>query len=106
MDLDGVSIKDDSVRVELNKAGVVFEGKRSKDGKEISGDFKQAGRSFPLTVKKVTTADVGNRSTGSVFFRGATRKCKKRKDFSQSMATVDRGRATVAGIRIPVLLDT
>src|SRR5262249_52383691 len=57
--LDEVSIKDDAVRIELKKAGVVFEGKRSKEGQEISGDFKQAGRSFPLTVKKVTKVSEG-----------------------------------------------
>jgi pimeloyl-ACP methyl ester carboxylesterase len=54
VDLDEVSIKDNAVRVELKRAGIVFEGKRSKDGHEISGDFKQAGRTCPLTLKKVT----------------------------------------------------
>jgi pimeloyl-ACP methyl ester carboxylesterase len=61
LELDEVSIKDDAVRIELKKAGVVFEGKRSKDGQEISGDFKQAGRSFPLTVKKVTKVSEAKR---------------------------------------------
>jgi uncharacterized protein len=54
LDLDEVAIKDDIVRIELKRAGVVFEGKRDKGGQEITGDFKQAGRTFPLTLKKVS----------------------------------------------------
>jgi uncharacterized protein len=54
--LDEVSIKDNAVRLVLKSAGIVFEGKRSKDGQEITGDFKQAGQSFPLTLKKVEKA--------------------------------------------------
>jgi pimeloyl-ACP methyl ester carboxylesterase len=54
--LDEVSIKDNAVRLVLKSAGVVFEGKQSKDGQEITGDFKQAGQSFPLTLKKVEKA--------------------------------------------------
>jgi fermentation-respiration switch protein FrsA (DUF1100 family) len=52
--LDEVSVKDDAVRLELQSAKMVVEGKRSKDGKEIVGDLKQAGQSFPLTLKRVT----------------------------------------------------
>jgi pimeloyl-ACP methyl ester carboxylesterase len=59
--LDEVSIKDDTVRVELKSAGVVFEGKRNKQGQEITGEFKQAGRSFPLTIKKVTKVSEAKR---------------------------------------------
>jgi hypothetical protein len=54
--LDEVSVKDDAVRLVLKSAGVVFEGRRSKDGQEIIGDFKQSGQSFPLTLKKVEKA--------------------------------------------------
>jgi pimeloyl-ACP methyl ester carboxylesterase len=50
---DAVSIKDGAVRVEIGMGKVVFEGKRRKDGKEIAGTFKQAGQSFPLTLKRV-----------------------------------------------------
>ena len=50
---DEVTIKDAAVRVRWIRLGVVFEGKLSKDGQEISGEFKQAGQSFPLTLKKV-----------------------------------------------------
>jgi hypothetical protein len=61
LDLDEVSIKDNAVRIELKKAGVVFEGKRSKEGREILGVLKQAGRSFPLTVKRVTKVSESKR---------------------------------------------
>jgi imidazolonepropionase-like amidohydrolase/pimeloyl-ACP methyl ester carboxylesterase len=61
LDLDEVSIKDDAVRIELKSAGLVFQGKRGKEGQEISGDFKQAGRSFPLTLKKVTKVSESRR---------------------------------------------
>jgi pimeloyl-ACP methyl ester carboxylesterase len=51
--LDEVSVKDDTVRLELKSAKMVFEGKRSKDGQELAGDLKQAGQTFPLTLKRV-----------------------------------------------------
>jgi uncharacterized protein len=54
--LDEVSVKDDTVRLELNSAKMVFEGKRNKDGQEIAGDLKQVGQSFPLTLKRVAKA--------------------------------------------------
>jgi pimeloyl-ACP methyl ester carboxylesterase len=54
--LDEVSIKDDIVRLELKSAGMVYEGKRGKDGKEFRGDLKQAGQTFPLTLEKVAKA--------------------------------------------------
>jgi pimeloyl-ACP methyl ester carboxylesterase len=54
--LDEVTVKEDAVRLELKIAGLVYEGKRDKDGKEISGNFKQGGQTFPLTLKKVAKA--------------------------------------------------
>jgi uncharacterized protein len=54
--LDEVRLKGDAVRLELRSAKIVFEGKRSKDGREIAGTFKQAGLSFPLTLKRVAKA--------------------------------------------------
>jgi fermentation-respiration switch protein FrsA (DUF1100 family) len=53
--LDDVRVKDDTVRVELKSAKIVFEGKRDKEGR-LAGDFKQAGQSFPLKLKKVAKA--------------------------------------------------
>jgi fermentation-respiration switch protein FrsA (DUF1100 family) len=54
--LDEVSVKEDAIRLELQSAKMVFEGKRNKDGQEIAGDLKQAGQSFPLTLKRVAKA--------------------------------------------------
>src|SRR5262245_118582 len=54
--LDEVSVKDNAVRLELKSAKMVYEGKRDKDGQEIAGDLKQAGQTFPLTLKKVAKA--------------------------------------------------
>lgn len=51
--LDEVSVKDDTVRLEYKSAKMVFEGKRSKDGQQLTGELKQAGQTFPLTLKKV-----------------------------------------------------
>jgi hypothetical protein len=50
--LDEASVKDDAVRLELKSAGIVYEGKRDKAGLQITGDFKQAGQTFPLTLSK------------------------------------------------------
>jgi pimeloyl-ACP methyl ester carboxylesterase len=49
--LDKVSIKDDKVRLELDSAKMVFDGKRNGD--EIGGELTQLGKSHPLTLKRV-----------------------------------------------------
>jgi pimeloyl-ACP methyl ester carboxylesterase len=57
--LDEVSVKADKVRLELTGVlggAMVFEGKRSQDGKEIAGDLKQGGQAFPLKLKRVAKA--------------------------------------------------
>jgi pimeloyl-ACP methyl ester carboxylesterase len=54
--LDEVRVKEAAVRLELKSAKMVYEGKRAKDGKEIAGDLKQAGQTFPVTLKKVAKA--------------------------------------------------
>ncbi len=59
--LDTASVKDDAVRLELTAAKLVFTGKRSKDGQEIAGTFKQAGQAFPLTLKRVAKASQSRR---------------------------------------------
>jgi pimeloyl-ACP methyl ester carboxylesterase len=53
LDLDKVTVQDGAVHLEMQKGAIVFEGKRNKEGLEITGDFKQSGQSFPLTLKKV-----------------------------------------------------
>jgi pimeloyl-ACP methyl ester carboxylesterase len=50
---DDATVKGEKVRLEMKSAKIIFEGKRSADGKEMTGDFKQAGASFPITLKKV-----------------------------------------------------
>jgi len=47
------SFKGDKVQLELKSAMMVFEGTVNKERKEITGEFKQAGQAFPLTLKKV-----------------------------------------------------
>lgn len=58
--LDEVSVKSDSVRLGLKSAAVVFEGKRDKE--KITGQFKQAGQSFPLTLTKSANTTKASRS--------------------------------------------
>jgi hypothetical protein len=53
--LDEVSIKVDVVRLELTSAKMVFKGRRAKDG-TIMGELKQAGQTFPLTLRKAANA--------------------------------------------------
>jgi Protein of unknown function (DUF3887) len=57
--LDSVTVKKDDVKLELKSAGVVFEGKLEKGlekgiSKKITGQFKQASQSFPLTLTRKT----------------------------------------------------
>jgi hypothetical protein len=53
--LDEVSVRNDVVRLELKSAKMTFEGKRAKDG-TIMGELKQAGQTFPLTLRKSAKA--------------------------------------------------
>ena len=53
---DGASVKDDAVRLKLKSAGMVFEGKRDKEMQTITGELKQSGQTFPLTLKKAAKA--------------------------------------------------
>jgi pimeloyl-ACP methyl ester carboxylesterase len=50
---DEVSVKDDAVRLELKSAKLVYEGKLDKDRKKMTGNLKQAGGTYPLTLEKV-----------------------------------------------------
>lgn len=52
--LDEVSVKGDAVRLEMKNLKIVYEGQRDKAGQEIKGEFKQAGQTFPLMLRKVT----------------------------------------------------
>jgi pimeloyl-ACP methyl ester carboxylesterase len=59
--LDEVRVQGDAVRLEFRLAKIVYEGKRSKDSQEITGTFKQAGLSFPLTLQRVARASEAKR---------------------------------------------
>jgi pimeloyl-ACP methyl ester carboxylesterase len=59
--LDVVRVKDGAVRLEYRPAGIVFEGKRGEDGREIAGTYQQAGDSLPLTLTRVTAVPGANR---------------------------------------------
>ncbi|MDB5388572.1 MAG: hypothetical protein JWM11_4218 [Planctomycetaceae bacterium] len=54
--LDGVSVNEDVVRLELKSAKMVFEGKLGKDRQELTGHLKQFGLTLPLTLKRVAKA--------------------------------------------------
>ena len=47
-----IKVTGDSVRLELQTVGAAFEGKFNADGSELTGQFSQGGRSFPLTFKR------------------------------------------------------
>ncbi len=53
INVDSVTLKEDSVSVQVNQLFVNFAGKMSKDGNEITGDFKQGPMSVPLTLKRL-----------------------------------------------------
>jgi pimeloyl-ACP methyl ester carboxylesterase len=59
--LDEVSVQADKVRLVFSTSQMVYEGQRSKDGKEIAGTLTQAGRSFPMTLLRVARASEPNR---------------------------------------------
>ena len=51
----------ESIKVELKSIGGVYEGTLSKDGSEISGQWKQGGGSLPLILKKTSKVITLNR---------------------------------------------
>jgi len=54
--VEEVIFKDNTLRLEVKSVGGVFEGKVSEDFLVIEGEWKQSGRVFPLTVKRVDKA--------------------------------------------------
>src|SRR5262249_49365507 len=61
MPVDVISLKDGAVHFEMKRIVVVFDGALNKEGSEISGQFKQGGASFPLTLKRVAKPTTLNR---------------------------------------------
>ena len=50
--LSRIRLKDNSVRLNLDRPPASFEGTISPDGSEIVGHWKQGGQSTPLTIKR------------------------------------------------------
>jgi len=58
--IDSINLNEDRVRFEMKSLSAGFEGKLSKDGSQISGDWYQGGQSLPLAFKRLgTTAAKG-----------------------------------------------
>lgn len=56
--IEVIKVSAESVRLELQTVGAVFEGKLNADGSELAGQFSQGGNSFPLTFKRGAAAAV------------------------------------------------
>lgn len=50
--LDSITVKDGAVHMQANKIFGTYDGQMSKDGQEITGQWKQGPVSLPLTLKK------------------------------------------------------
>ncbi len=50
--LSRIRLKDDSVRLRLNRPPASFEGTMGPDGSEIVGHWMQGGQATPLTIKR------------------------------------------------------
>jgi len=48
-----VTYNEPDLHLTIERFGCVYDGKISKDGSEIAGDWKQQGLSLPLTFKRV-----------------------------------------------------
>jgi pimeloyl-ACP methyl ester carboxylesterase len=53
--LGGVRVEGDTVTIDLAKFKAEFVGKFAGDGKKLAGEWKQAGRAFPLELARVET---------------------------------------------------
>jgi uncharacterized protein len=61
LSVDVISLKDGAVHFEMKQLLVVFDGTLDKEGAEIAGQFKQAGGSSPLILKRVAKPTTLNR---------------------------------------------
>src|SRR5262245_44397326 len=59
--VDAISLKDGVVHFEMKQLLAVFDGKLNEESSEIAGEFKQAGASFPLVLKRVAKPTTLNR---------------------------------------------
>lgn len=53
MKLDAVTWKDDAVETAMKAIGGTYKGKLEADGRTLTGEWSQAGRSWPLVLKRV-----------------------------------------------------
>jgi hypothetical protein len=51
--VDALTIEGQTFRFEMKSLGARYEGTLSEEGTEVTGVWKQGGRSFPLTFKRV-----------------------------------------------------
>jgi hypothetical protein len=51
--IDTITLKDKSLRFEIKRLQVTYEGKLSQDGSEISGQWQQQNIQLPLTFKRL-----------------------------------------------------
>ncbi len=81
--VDSVTVADGAFRFEMKSLAAVYEGKLTKDGSAIEGQFKQAGQTFPLTLKRtgltatksllqLQKVDAGGHSLGMLVGGGGT----------------------------------
>jgi len=59
--VDVISLKDGAVHFEMKQLQAVFDGTLNKESSEIAGQFKQAGTTFPLVLKRVAKPTTLNR---------------------------------------------
>jgi pimeloyl-ACP methyl ester carboxylesterase len=59
--IDEISLKESVLRFEMKRLMVSYEGTLNREASEIAGEFKQAGTSVPLTMKRMTMPTALNR---------------------------------------------
>jgi pimeloyl-ACP methyl ester carboxylesterase len=61
LQVDVISMKDGAVHFEMRQLQAVFDGTLNRESSEIAGQFKQAGVTFPLVLKRVAKPTTLNR---------------------------------------------
>ncbi len=62
MPMDLVSVKGRALHIEMKSIGGMYDGVMSDDGSEISGEWKQGGKTFPLKIVRLERAPDMSRS--------------------------------------------
>ena len=50
--IDSLTVTANTLHFEMKSHAAMYEGKLASDGDQITGEFKQGGRAFPLTFKR------------------------------------------------------